>query len=202
MKAAGAELRVRRMTAADLDRVMEIAKSRKDAPRWPREVYVAAVNPVGVPRRIALVAVEITASDEKEEYPSEAKAPDDSGGVDAGTKVPAYRFSTRSPVAIGFAVAGVIAPEAELETIAVAVEGQRRGVASRLIAVLAEELRRAGVVDFHLEVRESNQPALGLYAALGFEETGRRPRYYVDPVEDALLLRMRVADSGPEFHSH
>jgi ribosomal-protein-alanine N-acetyltransferase len=156
------------MTAADLDRVMEIAESVKGAPRWPREVYLAVLNPEGVPWRVALVAT----------------------GSESG-----------SQVVIGFAVVSLIAPEAELETIAVASEWQRRGVARRLFAELTAELRGAGVVDFHLEVRDSNHPAVGLYTALGFEETGRRPRYYVEPVEDALLLRRHLVDFGPEFHS-
>jgi ribosomal-protein-alanine N-acetyltransferase len=44
-----------------------------------------------------------------------------------------------------------------------------------------------------LEARASNQPALRLYRALGFVETGRRPRYYADPIEDAVLLRLQLA---------
>ena len=60
-------------------------------------------------------------------------------------------------------------------------------------AALAEELRLAQVGEVLLEVRASNCPALALYRALGFAETGRRPLYYVDPEEDALLLRLRLA---------
>ena len=83
-------------------------------------------------------------------------------------------------------------PQAELETIAVTGGGQRRGVARRLFAALAGELGAAGVKDVLLEVRASNAPALGFYRALGFQESGRRPRYYADPVEDAVLLELRL----------
>jgi len=31
-----------------------------------------------------------------------------------------------------------------------------------------------------------------LYTALGFIETGRRSHYYVDPVDDAVLLELRL----------
>ena len=45
------------MTAADLDRVMEIAASLPDAPHWPQSAYANALNPDSTPRRIALVIV-------------------------------------------------------------------------------------------------------------------------------------------------
>ena len=96
---------------------------------------------------------------------------------------------------LGFAVAMVLAPEAELETIAVAAPGQRRGVGRRLFAALAAELSAEGANDVHLEVRSSNSQALAFYAALGFEECGRRPRYYSGPAEDAILLRLRLPEA-------
>lgn len=92
----------------------------------------------------------------------------------------------------GFAVASVVESQAELETIAVASEGQRRGAGRILFASLAGELEIAQVQELFLEVRASNGPALGFYRSLGFSETGRRPRYYVDPVEDALSLTLRL----------
>jgi [ribosomal protein S18]-alanine N-acetyltransferase len=48
----------------------------------------------------------------------------------------------------------------------------------------------------YLEVRESNTRARALYASRGFEEVGRRRRYYRAPVEDALILRARVGRAG------
>lgn len=95
-------------------------------------------------------------------------------------------------VVVGFAVAGVAGPEAELESIAVESARQRQGVGQRLWTVLVAGLRAAGVKEVFLEVRASNRPALRFYRARGFAETGRRPRYYADPVEDAALLRLRL----------
>jgi len=97
-----------------------------------------------------------------------------------------------SDTAAGFLVASVLAPEAELETIAVATAGQRRGVGARLMNALVEELRTGGVSRLILEVRASNRAAQGFYGALGFEEVGLRPRYYADPEEDAVLMRLRL----------
>jgi ribosomal-protein-alanine N-acetyltransferase len=57
---------------------------------------------------------------------------------------------------------------------------------------LLEELRTEEVCQLILEVRASNRAALGFYGALGFKETGRRPRYYIDPEEDAVLMGLRL----------
>ena len=50
----------------------------------------------------------------------------------------------------------------------------------------------------YLEVRESNQAARAVYAARGFEQVGRRKRYYRDPIEDALVLRATLPNAMPE----
>ena len=96
-----------------------------------------------------------------------------------------------SGIAVGFAVASLVPPEAELETIAVSAGYQRQGVARRLFGALAEELGRSQVREVLLEVRESN-PAGAFYTSLGFVEEGRRPGYYADPVEDSILMRLRL----------
>jgi ribosomal-protein-alanine acetyltransferase len=145
------------MTPADLDQVMEIAESLKEAPQWPRSAYLAALEPEATPRRVALVAEESIAG-----------------------------------VVVGFAVASLLPPEAELEMIAVAPTAQRRGLARQIFFSLVAELRTAEVFGIMLEVRATNQSALELYRRLGFVVTGRRPRYYHDPVEDAILMRLRL----------
>lgn len=90
----------------------------------------------------------------------------------------------------GFAVASFLAPQAELETIAVSAEEQRRGIGRKLFFALVDELRAAAASEFLLEVRASNQRALGFYCSLGWNEAGRRPRYYADPEEDAVLMSL------------
>ena len=97
---------------------------------------------------------------------------------------------------VAFAVAVVLAPEAELESIAVVSSRQRHGLGRRLMAALMEELKRAEVNELMLEVRESNLAAIEFYRKLGFAETGRRARYYADPVEDAVLMKQWLGVSG------
>lgn len=96
----------------------------------------------------------------------------------------------------GFAVASLLPPQAELETIAVAAASQRRGLGQRLFDGIARVLGAAGVGEMLLEVRASNRSAQEFYRSLGFVETGRRLRYYDDPVEDAIVLRLPLACAG------
>jgi len=67
--------------------------------------------------------------------------------------------------------------------------GQRRRGCGRALMLLAEEqgLGR-GAVMATLEVRQSNDPAIGLYRSLGYRQVGVRPRYYEDNGEDALIM--------------
>ena len=93
---------------------------------------------------------------------------------------------------VGFAIASVTAPEAELETIVTAVPHQRRGVARELFSFLKNELRHQEIKELFLEVREGNHAARGFYRFLGFKEDGRRKAYYAHPVEDAILMRLSL----------
>jgi [ribosomal protein S18]-alanine N-acetyltransferase len=93
---------------------------------------------------------------------------------------------------VGFVVAGLVPPEAELESIAVSAGYQRQGVARRLFEAMTVQLRHAQVCEVLLEVRGSNQAARGFYASIGFSEEGLRKSYYADPVEDAVLMRLKL----------
>jgi [ribosomal protein S18]-alanine N-acetyltransferase len=93
---------------------------------------------------------------------------------------------------LGFAAAGLLPPQAELETISVARNAQRRGIGRVLLHALAAQLVREGIAEIWLEVRASNQAALALYRSVGFTQTGRRKNYYRDPEEDGLLLTLRL----------
>ncbi len=98
---------------------------------------------------------------------------------------------------LGFVIARLTPPEAELESIGVAKALQRRGVGRRLIEALIEELDLAGVEKLYLEVRVSNTAAPAFYRSMGFVETGRRPSYYADPMEDAVLMKFRLRPTSP-----
>jgi len=101
---------------------------------------------------------------------------------------------------IGFVIASVLAPQAEIESIAVEAKAQGFGFGSSLLLAVLQELRLAGINEVDLEMRASSlhKTAGLMYERAGFRGVGRRRDYYHDPVEDALLLRLRLAES-PEL---
>ena len=76
--------------------------------------------------------------------------------------------------------------EREILNIAVAPRFRRRGVADLL---LSSEL--ASGCSYFLEVRESNVAAQTLYRKFGFKEVGRRKKYYANPPETAIVMRVK-----------
>lgn len=90
--------------------------------------------------------------------------------------------------ATGFLLGRVIAGEAELLTLAVAPEARRHGLGRALCDGFAARARDLGATEAFLEVASDNAAARALYAAAGWREAGRRPRYY-GPARDALILR-------------
>ena len=79
--------------------------------------------------------------------------------------------------------------EADMMNIAVSSQYRRMGIAQELEERLVAALREKDVYSLTLEVRASNEPAKALYSKLGFLQVGRRPNYYRNPKEDALILR-------------
>ena len=95
-----------------------------------------------------------------------------------------------SDTVCGFICASVIPPEAEILDIAVSPDRRKEGVGKALINSLLFTLKLGlSVESVFLEVRESNTPARSLYQKFGFEEIGKRARYYSNPTEDAILMK-------------
>lgn len=186
MNAEAAQVHIRRMNDADLDQVMGIAAELKDAPHWPRAVYVAALGMDATQRRIALVA--------EQTFPQGLKPVDSS--VPSLARLKPRPFKARHLTALGriagFAIASLLPPQAELESIAVLAAEQRRGIGRNLFFAMVEELGTEGVREVLLEVRASNQRARDFYRSLGWTEIGRRPRYYADPEEDAVQMSLKL----------
>ncbi len=89
---------------------------------------------------------------------------------------------------IAFCVVWVLFEELHINTLAVSPADRRQGAATFLLKAVMAEAARDGAHRATLEVRESNTAALQLYARLGFAVSARRPGYYTNPPEDALIL--------------
>ena len=89
----------------------------------------------------------------------------------------------------GYIGSQTVLDETDMMNVAVHPDYRRRGIAEALVTGLVEALKEKKSHCLTLEVRASNEPAQKLYEKLGFSQIGRRPRYYHNPREDALILR-------------
>ncbi len=81
-----------------------------------------------------------------------------------------------------------VAGEGQITNIATAPDRRGKGLGATVMAALLAHARTLGLSPISLEVRESNAPAIALYEKFGFAVAGKRPRFYTNPVETALVM--------------
>lgn len=86
---------------------------------------------------------------------------------------------------VGFINVWTVADEINLNNIAVTQEYRGRGIGRALLEYMEKSIEAERC---NLEVRVSNEAAIGLYRSVGFEEVGLRKGFYKEPTEDALLM--------------
>ncbi|MCL6684388.1 ribosomal protein S18-alanine N-acetyltransferase [Sphingomonas alba] len=94
----------------------------------------------------------------------------------------------------GFSLLRTVADEAELLLLAVSQDSQRQGIGGALLNHFIDHGRQANLARLHLEVRDGN-PAVAMYQAFGFEEEGRRRKYYTGrdgSQHDALTMALKI----------
>jgi ribosomal-protein-alanine N-acetyltransferase len=89
---------------------------------------------------------------------------------------------------VGYLGYRVVLDEMHVVLVAVAPAWRQRGIARQMMCQAMDQARAAGCTRATLEVRVSNTPAQQLYYGLRFAPVGTRPKYYVRPTEDALIL--------------
>jgi len=99
----------------------------------------------------------------------------------------------------GFAVAVELAGEWELENIVIDDAHCGKGLGFMLLKAVLEQVSSHRGERIFLEVRESNLHARGLYEKSGFSISGRRPGYYHNPPEDAILYAKNLTIAAPEI---
>lgn len=95
---------------------------------------------------------------------------------------------------MGFIFARQIEDEGEIITLGVLPNHRRQGLARTLVRLAESHLKKADGQTMFLEVAENNQAARKLYEQLGYQEVGRRERYYKteDGTVDALILKTKL----------
>jgi len=162
-----AAYRIRPAVPEDIERVAALDRTIQNVPHWTVADYLAALAPAD--------------------------------GITGGTRR-CFFVAEAVPGVVGFAVgrATVLDAEvlAELESVGVADSLRRVGIGRALCEAVIGWARNQGAVEVELEVR-SRSGAIGLYKALGFAAIGVRAKYYRNPVDDAVLMRLVLADERP-----
>ena len=106
--------------------------------------------------------------------------PGKSSGMEGAAPLLAYLSFYHSPY------------ELEILNLAVAPAWRGRGCGARLLRLVLRMGVNMGIGRAVLEVRSGNLAALALYTGQGFTQVGRRPGYYHDSGEDALVLELSL----------
>jgi [ribosomal protein S18]-alanine N-acetyltransferase len=158
-------MRIRPLLEADLPLIRRWMRDTPEAPAWSDEDLVRIIEaPSAGERRIRRGWV----------------AEEESQSAMAGFVV-----------ANALSIPGVPA-ECELEFVFVATQARGQGIGRTLVRTVLEWAADRGAEEIRLELRASNIRALRLYQRCGFTMAGSRPGYYLDPPEDAVLMRCRI----------
>jgi len=102
--------------------------------------------------------------------------------------------STHADKVIAYIFFRQVKEELHILKIAVTPAWRSRGIASRLLKKCFTTGLKRGATSAFLEVRPSNASAMALYNKKGFRIIGRRPKYYTDTREDALVLMKNLKE--------
>jgi ribosomal-protein-alanine N-acetyltransferase len=105
-----------------------------------------------------------------------------------GNRLARYVVARAGDLVVGFAGLWLMVDDAHVTTFSVHPDWRRQGIGRQLLLSLVDLSIAIGARRMTLEVRASNEAAQVLYRSFGFDVAGRRPRYYTDDGEDALVM--------------
>lgn len=95
-------------------------------------------------------------------------------------------------ILVGYIFYHTVIDEAVILNFAIDPDLQGMGHGEHLLSTTLELLQKEGLTNFYLDVRQSNASAIALYNKYGFIPLGIRRNYYSDPVEDAIVMGMKL----------
>jgi len=130
---------------------------------------------------------------ENASFPTDAWS-DRAMGAELATEYSHYIVDDESGTIIGYAGLRAIrgSADADIQTIALLEERRGEGRGRAMLRTLLAEASARGAREVFLEVRADNPSAEGLYRSEGFEEIGRRPRYYQPDDVDAIVMKVKL----------
>lgn len=94
---------------------------------------------------------------------------------------------------VGYASFRYVGKQGDVNTVAVAVDQQGKGIGTSLMDWLESQAVLRNVREIFLEVRSDNEAAIKMYATRGYERIDIRRNYYGNTI-DANIMRKRVAN--------
>ncbi len=99
-----------------------------------------------------------------------------------------YFVAEKDEKVVGYVGIWRIMDECHINNVAVKPAFRREHIGSALIEAMLDYCKEGNLVAQTLEVRESNEPAIGLYSKYGFSSAGIRKGYYEDNGENAVIM--------------
>ncbi|MFL0267214.1 ribosomal protein S18-alanine N-acetyltransferase [Candidatus Clostridium radicumherbarum] len=103
-------------------------------------------------------------------------------------EVARYVVAVKDNMVIGYGGVWLILDEGQITNIAVHPEFRGLGISHLLLDALIQVCALEDIIAMTLEVRKSNTTAQNLYKKHGFVEEGVRKNYYLDPIEDGIIM--------------
>jgi ribosomal-protein-alanine N-acetyltransferase len=91
---------------------------------------------------------------------------------------------------VGYMCLYTVEDEAHILNVAIHPDRRKKGYGAALMGRVVDILKKQGITQFYLEVREGNLDAIRLYRKFGFVAVGKRKKYYTDTNEDALVMHL------------
>lgn len=130
---------------------------------------------------------------ENSSFPTDAWS-SESMAAELATPYSHYIVDEDAAVVIGYAGLRSIPgnADADIQTIALTEKRRGEGRGRAMLRTLLAEASARGAREVFLEVRADNPSAEALYLSEGFEEIGRRPRYYQPDDVDAIVMKVTL----------
>ena len=93
---------------------------------------------------------------------------------------------------IGYCGVYKVMNSADITNVAVKKDKRKKGVAKQLLKEAIKDAKSEQIKEIMLEVRESNEAAIFLYKKIGFQSITKRKKYYKHPVEDAIIMLLKI----------
>ena len=108
-----------------------------------------------------------------------------------------YQVLESTSQIIGYIGVAYVGEDADIQTIAITTESQRKGYGEQLIITALNFLSKHGIKKVFLEVEVNNSPAISMYQKLGFQNLTIRLNYY-GPGKNAQTMVLDLKDDADE----